>query len=144
MPASSTYTRVSLGLLSCIFAALGFSIVWAPHAVQEPHGLDFSSQPASGMAEIRAYYFGTLLTLSWLLLLGARRKSKLQERRTGLKVAASVLGLFALGRVVSFFLDGPPNNTHAEVMWAAEAVGSTVAVILLRIDTAEDTAEKMN
>ena len=46
---------------------------------------------------------------------------RLGQGRQGL---GSLLGAFALVRVYSFFVDGPPRNPHAEIMWAAEAVGA--------------------
>ena len=131
---SASLSRISLGLLAAIFALLGIGILIDPQAVQEAHGLDFSTTPASGMAEIRAYYFGSLVTFSWLLSRGARGGSSLDERRLGLMIAAMVLLLFVAGRLVSYVLDGPPRNRHAEVMWAAELIGGAAALALLRSD----------
>jgi sterol desaturase/sphingolipid hydroxylase (fatty acid hydroxylase superfamily) len=99
-----------------------------PVGAQAPHGLDFSKTPASGLAEIRAYYFGTMFVLATLLYRGVVGKAT--HRVRGLKIGGGTLGLFALARVYSFFIDGPPENSHAEIMWAAEALGALAAFAL--------------
>ena len=48
----------------------------------------------------------------------------------GLKVGGGVLGLFVLGRIFSYAVDGPPANPHAEIMWALEFIGTVSAFAL--------------
>ena len=125
----TTLSSSALYLLSFVFFALGLAVCYDPCNVQKPHGLDFCHTPASGLAEIRAFYLGTQLTLSWLLYEGASASTSV-ERVRGLKIGGGVLGLFVLGRVYSYAVDGPPRNAHAEIMWALELVGSLSAFAL--------------
>ena len=70
-PKVTFISQVSLCLLGLVFMALAFGILIAPAEVQEAHGLDFYHAKPSALAEIRAYYFGTMGVLSVLLIAGA-------------------------------------------------------------------------
>ena len=137
-PKVTFISQVSLCLLGLVFMALAFGILIAPAEMQEAHGLDFYHAKPSALAEIRAYYFGTMGVLSVLLIAGACGDKPARMR--GLLIAFGVLGAFVLGRLYSFRVDGPPNNAHAEIMWAHEALGAMAALALWWLEEGKETA----
>ena len=138
MATVATLSSGALYLLSVVFFVLGIAVCYDPCNVQKPHGLDLCETPASGLAEIRAFYLGTQLTLSWILFQAAS-SAAVAGRVHGLKVGGGVLGLFVLGRIFSYAVDGPPANPHAEIMWALEFIGTVSAFALWWYEAGRET-----
>ena len=136
--AVDSVSRGAIAVLGTVFAGLAVGLLIDPITLQEPHGLDFSRSPPSALAEIRAYYFGTMAVLAAYLLRGVVGSAA--DRIRALEMGGSVIGLFALARVYSYIVDGPPNNSHAEIMWAAEALGAVGAFGLWWAEKGRQTA----
>jgi hypothetical protein len=81
-------------------------------------------------AEIRAFYFGTMGMLSVVFARGGRPASSSQQRREALALLGGVLGLFVVGRGVSFLADGLAHLSYSNGMWAVEAGGACAAAVL--------------
>eukprot|EP00747_Dinoflagellata_sp_TGD_P170741 gnl/TRDRNA2_/TRDRNA2_203087_c0_seq1.p1 gnl/TRDRNA2_/TRDRNA2_203087_c0~~gnl/TRDRNA2_/TRDRNA2_203087_c0_seq1.p1 ORF type:complete len:167 (+),score=21.91 gnl/TRDRNA2_/TRDRNA2_203087_c0_seq1:53-502(+) len=133
---TSTLSRMYLSSVTASFTGVAANILVAPISGLALHNLDLSSQPASGLAEVRAAYCGTLGTLAWLIGRGALSIASREQRRDSLAVAGSVLGIFSLGRAYSFVVDGAPNWKNSYIMWGVELAGALVA---FGLHTAEGT-----
>ena len=88
------------------------------------HKLDLSSASSAALAELRAYYVGTMGTMGWFLWRYGGDSAR--DRMDGHKMASCVLGLFAVVRCYSHYVDGPTNNLASDIMWTAEAVGAVL------------------
>jgi hypothetical protein len=84
--------------LGCIFAIIAFVMLVAPGINLAQDGISFDSFTIAGKAEVRAYYVGTALCISWMCI-----TSKVN---VGLQAIAIVLGGFASSRLVTYYLDG--------------------------------------
>ena len=113
-----------LWLLSAIFALVALLCLTDPTVLLGAMEIGLDSPTA--MAEVRAGYPGTFGGLAVLFAVGARQPNM---RRLALGVAAIVLGLFTLGRLLSMALDGVP-NTLAFINHALEAMGFVLALAL--------------
>lgn len=127
-----TACRGYLSLLSIVFLFLGIQMMYhGPATSLAPHGLDVSAQPASALAELRAYYGGTEIVLAFLfgrsVFLGTSK-----ELYLGLTIGLMVLGFFTLLRVVSYYVDGAPvTHQHAYFIWSIETIGVCINLILM-------------
>ena len=61
--AVATVSTCVLRLLAAIFAALAVKLLVSPVESMQDHNLDISQSPASGLAEIRAYYLYVASTI---------------------------------------------------------------------------------
>lgn len=120
-------SRLFLRLLSLVFSFICLKVFLSPIESMKDHKLDLSTQPASALAEIRAYYLGTMGTLAIVLLY--KSSGDEVQRREGFFVCSSVLGLFVLGRMYSFFVDGPTSHIYSDVMWAIELLGTIICLV---------------
>ncbi len=118
--------RICLGFLALIFAAVAVIGLVVPHVLFDPIGVPLDD--IAGLAEIRAAYAGLFGTASWLLVTGLLRESR---RTLALTVAFFVLGGFTVGRLLSWGVDGTPENPVALANLVAEAVGTLIAGLLL-------------
>jgi sterol desaturase/sphingolipid hydroxylase (fatty acid hydroxylase superfamily) len=125
---TDTLSSIYLGGLGLIFAFLACTLLLNPVGELARHGLDISAAPASGLAEIRAFYFGTMAALAVIMWLGAGGDAPARAR--GLLTAAGVFGSFVGVRAFSYKVDGPPDNAHAHLMTAVEALGAAAALAL--------------
>ncbi|MGB0589178.1 MAG: DUF4345 family protein [Myxococcota bacterium] len=113
-----------LWLLTSIFALVALLCLTDPTVLLG--AMEIGLDSPSAMAEVRAGYAGTFGGLAVLFAIGARQS---RMRRLALGIAAIVLGLFTLGRLLSMALDGAP-NTLAFFNHALEAMGFVVALAL--------------
>lgn len=127
-------SRTFLSVLATIFTGLAFYILMFPGPALAPHGLNFDGQPNSALAEIRAFYFGTMGLVAFQCLRGAYWNSSTWERRNSLLLAFTLLWLFVIARVYAYFVDGPPELAHAYSTWTAEIVGAGVALVLYSLE----------
>mmetsp|Transcript_4780 Transcript_4780/g.8001 ORF Transcript_4780/g.8001 Transcript_4780/m.8001 type:complete len:155 (-) Transcript_4780:176-640(-) len=135
-----TLVRLLLLAVSLLFATISLHVLIDPVDALSSHGLDLSTAPASAFAdiipscptllEIRAFYFGTMAVLSAVFLRGGRPGSSAEDRLQALAILGLLLGLFTLGRVVSWRVDGPALLTYSAMMWTAEGVGACLAGLL--------------
>lgn len=133
---SAVISRIFLGLMSLGFILLCIQMMVAgPIVALEPHGIDISSQPASGLAEFRAYYAGSQAVFAALFLRGALPSSRGTHRMDSLNVARGLMGCFALVRVYCYFADGPPNHNHAHLIWGLEAFLFVASSLLYRMES---------
>ena len=114
----------ALGLIFLLIAGVMLTI---PDQNLASDGVDFNSFTIAGQAEVRAYYFGTALSLSWVMLTC--------ELRVALKAIQLVLGGFASSRVYTYYKDGvdadPSFRMHQHCVFAAEVGGCSLATFLL-------------
>ena len=115
-----------LGLLAAVFAAVAAVGFFLPHVLFDPIGVPLDS--AAAAAEIRAGYGGLFGAVSYVCAMGALRPPR---RTQALTVAVIALGGFTVGRLLSWGLDGAPENPIAVANLIAEGVGFTVAALLL-------------
>ena len=128
-----------LWLLTAIFALVALLCLTDPTVLLGAMEIGLDSPTA--MAEVRAGYAGTFGGLAVLFANGARQPNL---RRLALGVAAIVLGLFTLGRLLSVTLGGAP-NTLAFINHALEAVGFLLALVLwkaLPVNTGEPGSDR--
>eukprot|EP00603_Paraphysomonas_imperforata_P002692 CAMPEP_0114412512 /NCGR_PEP_ID=MMETSP0103-20121206/367_1 /TAXON_ID=37642 ORGANISM="Paraphysomonas imperforata, Strain PA2" /NCGR_SAMPLE_ID=MMETSP0103 /ASSEMBLY_ACC=CAM_ASM_000201 /LENGTH=89 /DNA_ID=CAMNT_0001580537 /DNA_START=269 /DNA_END=538 /DNA_ORIENTATION=+ len=71
-----------------------------------------------------------MAVLSAVFLRGGRPGSSAEDRLQALAILGLLLGLFTLGRVVSWRVDGPALLTYSAMMWTAEGVGACLAGLL--------------
>ena len=113
-----------LYLLSFVFAVVALQGLLVPTLLVLPVEIQLGS-PAS-FAEIRAGYGGCFGGLAFLFGVGARR---VDIRKMALTVAATVLGLFSMGRFLSLGIEGVPNS-FSIVIHVAESLACLVALVL--------------
>jgi hypothetical protein len=135
-------TRMYLGLLSLLFGLLALLLLTDPVVALSDHAIDLSITPASGLAEIRAYYFGTMALVAVIFTRGAHWNSCNGERMQGLMTATLLFGMFAGARVYSFHVDGPPNLGHSHLIWTAEVAGTAVSLMLWAAERSRGNAKE--
>jgi hypothetical protein len=124
---------IGLRGLTLLFLALAVRCVLDPVGSFKDHLLDLTSASAATLAELRAYYGGTMTTMGFFLWrFGGEYE---QRRKDGHMMAGMVLGCFTVVRLYSYILDGPTNNTGSDIMWTAEAIGTLFFLWLYRVDT---------
>jgi hypothetical protein len=128
-------SRTFLLILGVIFTYLAFHLLISPVEALAPHGLDLGGQPASALAEIRAYYFGTMGLFAFQCMRGAYWNSSDWERKNSLLLAFTLLWLFVVARVYAYFVDGPPELKHAYSTWIVEVVGSSLSFLLFVLES---------
>ena len=115
--------------LGVIFGCLALVNLLIPGQNLAQDGIDFGSFPVAGRAEVRAYYVGTALGASFVLLTC--------DTDTALKMTTIVLGGFAAARVYGYCLDGsdpdPALALHQHGVFVAEVVGSSLAALMLAL-----------
>ena len=114
----------ALRLLAGIFLAVSLLCLGDPRILLD--GMEIGLDSPSALAEARAAYCGLFGALATLSLAGAQRAT---HRRLAIGTAALVLGLFTAARILSFVVDGRPNN-WALANQAAEAIGFVLATWL--------------
>ena len=123
----ATLSRVVLGVVAFLFVYLGAVMLLNPTLGLAPHGLSLRGLPASAVAEIRAFYFGSLVTFGVGSGLGAVPGSSAGARRRSLWGLATLLGLFFFGRLYSLAKDGPPEAEMSAVVETIEVAGALLA-----------------
>lgn len=132
-------SRTYLSLLSLLFVGLACLLLIDPILALSDHAIDLSTTPASGLAEIRAYYFGTMALVAIIFIRGAFWSSSCIDRMHGLITAALLFGMFAGARVYSLYVDGPTNWIHSDRVWTAEAIGTVTSLIIYMIERGNST-----
>jgi hypothetical protein len=115
-----------LWLLTAVFTAVSILCLVDPTVLLG--AMEVGLETPSALAEVRAGYAGTFAGLAVLFGRGARRG---EDRSLALGVAATVLGMFTVGRLLSLAMDGIP-NTLAFANHALEALGFVLALWLWR------------
>ena len=125
----SAQTFLLTRFLGVIFGCLALVNLLIPGQNLAQDGIDFGSFPVAGRAEVRAYYSGTAIGVSFVLLSC--------DIGTALKMTSIVLGGFAAARVYGYFLDGadrePTLALHQHAVFIAEVVGSSLAALMLAL-----------
>lgn len=113
--------------LGTIFLSIAAIMLVHPQGNLGADGIEFEGMPVAGRAEIRAYYVGTAVALGSAMLR--------LETRAALEMIVTVLGAFAITRVVAYKLDGvdatTPLRRHQHAVFALEVVGTVTASLLL-------------
>ena len=86
------------------------------------------------MAEIRAYYFGTMTVMAIIFLRGGMRDSLQAHRKEALGVGFSLMTFFGSARIYSYIVDGPPELPYSYILWAAEWVVACISLGFLRLE----------
>eukprot|EP00041_Stephanoeca_diplocostata_P021048 m.483234 g.483234 ORF g.483234 m.483234 type:complete len:128 (-) comp21723_c0_seq58:191-574(-) len=107
----SANVTLGLRLFSVILSVLATTGLLYPEQSLLNHGIDISSAPPSGFAEIRAFYFGTLGTSALAVFAASCGDSS--AHFCGYAFLCSLLSLFSIGRVFSTAVDGPANNNFS-------------------------------
>jgi len=122
-----TLTTIFTKTLGVIFALIAGVMLLVPDANLAQDGVPFASFPTAGKAEVRAYYVGTALCVSWSILSS--------EAVAALRAIAVVLGGFASARVYGYAVDGVDADAalrmHQHAVFIAEVAGCTMALVLL-------------
>mmetsp|Transcript_14928 Transcript_14928/g.18024 ORF Transcript_14928/g.18024 Transcript_14928/m.18024 type:complete len:203 (+) Transcript_14928:204-812(+) len=119
-------TRALCALISFIFLVVALGHFLQPIEFVTG-GIDLSTTGTSGLAEIRAYYFGTATLVSWLVGLKGAISTDVNDHNFALSAILVVLGGFAVARVYSRFKDGPADDPTATLIFASEIVGCIAA-----------------
>ena len=119
---------MAMFILSVVFIVLAFNILLNPIEGLGEDGIDLSKTGPSGLAEIRAFYFGTLTTLGLIFMRYGALSSDPRDNILACYTAFEVLILFVAVRCFSYVVDGPPELTSAYAMWGAEVFGSVVSM----------------
>lgn len=127
-------SRLFLLILGLIFTYLSFYLLISPVEALSPHGLKLFDQPISGLAEIRAFYFGTMGLFAFQCMRGAYWNSSDWERKNSLLLAFTLLWLFVVARAYAYFVDGPPELQHAYSTWIVEVIGSSLSFLLFVLE----------
>ena len=113
--------------IGVVFLAIAMFMLVHPAGNFALDGLDFDSYTVTGRAEIRAYYVGTSLCVSWVCLS--------LDARTALHAVALVLGAFAATRGVGYCVDGvdPDDGLRfrQHAVCALEVIGASIALALM-------------
>lgn len=117
-----TVRRLALAGSGLTFASIALASLVAPETVARTYGL--SANGVDGLSEIRAVFTGFWLALAFAMLTAARRP----EHRLLGDVCGVMIGTQALGRVLSFAIDGRPSLPFLGAM-IGELI--TAALILL-------------
>ena len=133
---SEALPQLGLKVLAGIFVLVSAVCLLAPKLLLE--GMEIGLSTPTAMAEARAGYGGAFAGLAVLFWLGATRP---QQRSVALGIAALVLGIFTLARVLSLLLDGTP-NTLAFINHGLEALGFVLAYALWRVDQRRDNQRR--
>ena len=120
-------TAIFTSALGVVFALIAGVMLVVPGTNLAQDGVPFASFPTAGKAEVRAYYVGTALCVSWTIVSS--------EAAAALRAIAVVLGGFASARVYGYAVDGVDANaalrTHQHAVFAAEVAGCAAALGLL-------------
>ncbi|MCI4663679.1 MAG: DUF4345 domain-containing protein [Neomegalonema sp.] len=123
---ATIFERATLGVAGTTALAIGAAIALAPHSFYASYGISLGSD-ASLMSELRAPGLN-LAALGALIVAGAVRAS-LTRLSAGL--GALVFLAFAMGRGVSFMLDGAPAASILAA-FAIEAVFGGLCLLVFR------------
>ena len=127
-------------LLGAVFAAIATTMLVAPAFNLEQDGVMFDAFPVAGKAEVRAYYVGTALAVSWACLCC--------ELPVALKAIQVVLGGFWGSRVVGYALDGADANAalrlHQHAVFGVEVLGCAIATYFLAAGGGTKAGAKRN
>ena len=112
-----------------VYALIAILMMFAPFVSMEGNGIDWFSLAIAGRAELRAYYFGTALALSYCCWDNNRLKA--------LKVVALSMGCFALARFYSYVIDGVDTDAvralSQHVFTGLEALACAIASGLILV-----------
>jgi hypothetical protein len=122
-------SRHGLRLLGGIFLVVSGVCLVDPTLLLD--GMEIALETPSALAEARAGYGGAFAGLGTLFWLGSARPP---YRALALGIAALVLGVFTVARLLSLALDGTP-NALAFANHAAEALGFVLALGLWRAES---------
>ena len=118
---------VFIKTLGAAFAAVSAIMLVAPAFNLQQDGVPFDAFPVAGKAEVRAYYVGTALTVSWTCLCC--------ELHVALKAIQVVLFGFWGSRVIGYALDGVDADAalrlHQHAVFCVEVLGCAVATYFL-------------
>ena len=132
-PALARYSTLSVRALGVIFGCLALVNLFIPDRNLAQDGVDFDSLPVAGRAEVRAYYVGTALGVSFILLSS--------DTGTALKMVTVVLGGFAVARGFGYILDGADANPtlalNQHAVFVAEVAGCSLAALMLALGGGE-------
>mmetsp|Transcript_10986 Transcript_10986/g.13753 ORF Transcript_10986/g.13753 Transcript_10986/m.13753 type:complete len:139 (+) Transcript_10986:86-502(+) len=113
--------------IGVVFAVIGSIMLAVPEFNLAQDGVEFETFPIAGRAEVRAWYVGTALCISWILFSS--------ELGRALQTIAIVLGGFAFARVVGYAKDGMDTNEalrlHQNGVFCLEVLGSSTSLFLL-------------
>lgn len=137
-------TRLFLFILAVVFLILSLHLLTDPASALAPHGINITGQPNSALAEIRAYYCGTMFVIAMILIRGASWKSSQSQRRDSLTVTFTLMIGFAAARMYAYIVDGPPELRYSYVLWAVEWIVAVTALIILGQQTSEISSAKTN
>lgn len=122
------FTNFFTRLLGVIFALIATFMLLRPQMHLLGDGIRFDTFPVCGKAEVRAYYFGTALTVSYLIFTS--------EQAVALHIISLVLGGFASARVLGYVQDGVDADDslrlHQHVVFGLEVTGTLIALFLQR------------
>jgi hypothetical protein len=125
-PKDDPVIRRALIFLAIVFVIIGLEGLLLPEAQMSP--VEISLNSPSAHAEIRAAYGGCFLAFAALFIQGIRNPG---VRPTILMVTSILLGVFSAARVLSWFVDGAPNN-FSHLMHHLETTGFILSAYLWR------------
>ena len=121
-------SRFYLFGLGIFFLYLGANMfIKGPVECLLEHDLKIGGQPLSALAELRAYYTGTLFLCSILFLRGGFHTHRTND---SLFFSFLLLGLFSVVRLYCHLVEGPALLPHAEIIWSLEVLGTAVSLLL--------------
>lgn len=113
--------RTIIGVAGLIAAGIGIAITVAPNAFYGGYGISIAADP-NLLSELRAPG-ANLATLGMIMIVGAIRSNWFNLSRI---LAISVFFAFAVGRLVSWGIDGTPNASIIIALAIEVAIGSLV------------------
>ena len=115
--------------VGAIFALIAATMLTVPAMNLGGDGVDFEAINTAGKAEIRAWYFGTALVVTYACFF--------LHTKSALAAVYVTLGGFWVARVVGYSLDGvdadPNLALRQHVVFAAEVAGSMIGFALHRV-----------
>ena len=122
----------SLRVMAFLFLVYGtIGLVW-PHEISSLVNLNLDN--ISSTNDVRSVYGGLFIGIRVAFIILSRNK---ELGRVGLYLQILFLGGLALGRSVSFLLDGTPNK-YVIALFIAELIGCLIAFYYLRNLTNSD------
>lgn len=124
----NTLERVVVGLSALVLIAVGSGAAIAPAAFYESYGIDVVGLPALAN-ELRA----TGVALALLGIATAAAVLARRAEREAAAVAAIVLLGYAIGRSLSWVVDGPASSSLLVAAIAEAVLGAASLVVAIRV-----------
>ena len=130
------YNRIVLGIGGLTALAIGSAITLAPHAFYASYGIAIAAEPTL-LSELRAPG-ANLAVLGMIMLGGAIKASLFPAARL---LAVSVFLAFALGRMLSWIVDGQPSLNIVAALIIELVIGALAALTYLGSNAQVQTSQ---